>query len=52
MKFYGGVWGGKRKSDKILIAIQITVLTFQLEIQPLLNKLWAGYKEIFRVALQ
>ena len=34
------------------MAIQITVLTVKLEIQSLLNKLWADLDEIFRIVLQ
>ena len=41
----------KGASDKILVVIQITILTAQLQIRPLFNKLCAHFDEIFRTAL-
>ena len=38
--------------DKILVAIQTTMLTTQSEILPLLNKLWLDFDETFRIGLQ
>ena len=52
MKFYGGVGVVTGTSDKILVAILITMLTVQSEIWPLLNKLWTDFDEIFRISLQ
>ena len=36
----------------LTVLIRITMLTVQLETQQLLNKLWAGFDVIFRIALQ
>ena len=52
MKFVGGVRGGKKNKWLILVIIWITMLTDQLEILPFLNKLWADFDAIFRIALQ
>ena len=50
-KFYAAVWDGK-KNAQILVVIHITMLIVQLEMWPLLNKLWVHFYEIFRIALQ
>ena len=42
----------KETCDYILVAIRITMLTVQSEVQPLFNKLRADFDEIFRIALQ
>ena len=47
MKFYGGVRGSNRTSDKILVVTQITMLTVHSEIWPLLNKLLVNF-DIFQ----
>ena len=34
--------------DQILVAILMTMVTFQAEIQPVLNKLWADFDAFLR----
>ena len=59
-KFFNGLqwnfmkWSGvvKGTSYYILVVIEITMLTAQSEIHPLLHTLWADFDEIFRIALQ
>ena len=42
----------KGTHDQILIAIQMTMLTVQSEVQPLLSKFWGNCADISRIALQ
>ena len=50
MKFYGGVWDGKR--NKWLHFGSDSDHHVASPTQPLLNKLWADFDEIFRIAVQ
>ena len=52
MKFFGIVQGGKRNKLWDLVAIRITMLNVLSEIWPLVNKLWADFDKIVRIAVQ
>ena len=51
-QFYGGSGVVKGTSEYIVVLIWITMLTAQLKIWSLLNRLWTDVDEIFRIALQ